>query len=462
MNDLLQQVREQFSTNQFLQGGFILAAISAVAFWGRSTVIRIWSFIYSMFFINVTADSTDLFYHCLQKWINNEGITKNKRHTQVYIDDKTDPPTVRFLADRVAYLTRKAGFWATIARYVDEQGGVGNSENQNSFSMLKPEKVKITTFIWNRKVLHQFIADVAEEYTRSSGGVEVFKFYWDRWEMDHEIVGVDYDRIILNNNLSKDMSDDLDWFYNARDWFDKRQLPYQRGYLFKGPPGTGKTSLVSALAKKYKLKLCMIEMAGRSDTEIKSMFSRAPKNSILCLEDFDSFFHGRKNVCPDSKITFSGLLNAINGINHGVGRLFIITTNNTHKIDPALARAGRLDKHWHIGYLNAPQTTELLQIYFPEVPINDARIKKFSEHVEGKKISPADLVGHIQAHSMRPDLDKILDAKDFIIDCDERRKIMIEIDEEGKAELEAKEESDKAESKEGPVPTNNIVTAKAG
>lgn len=115
MNDLITQIKEQFDSNQFLQGGFILGVISAIAFWGRGIFSKAWGFIYSMFFINVTADSTDLFYHCLQKWINHEGITKNKRWAQIYIDDKTDPPTVWYLADRVKYLTRRAGFWAAIA-----------------------------------------------------------------------------------------------------------------------------------------------------------------------------------------------------------------------------------------------------------------------------------------------------------------------------------------------------------
>ncbi len=449
MNDLITMVKEQFSSNAFLQGGFILGVISAIVIWGRDSVTRGFRFTYSMFFISITTDSTDMFYQCLQKWIHHEGITKNKRVTQVYINDKTDPPTVSFLAARVSYLTRRTGFWSTITRSVDNDNGDGGNSGSNRVqsgvpSWLRPEKLSITTFIWNRSALHDFVSYIAEEYTGNSGGVEVYSFGWDNWRLNYEIVGVDFDKIILNGNLSEEMSKDLDWFYSSREWFDKRQLPYQKGYLFRGPPGTGKTSLVSALAKKYGLKICMIELAERTDAELKTMFSRAPKNCILCLEDFDSFFNGRKSICKDTKVTFSGLLNAINGISSGVGRLCIITTNDTEKIDPALARAGRLDKHWHIGYLEAEQTSRLLHIYYPDTPTENIWIARFAAAMEGQQVSPADLVGHIQAHHMDTDLNTVLDVKQFIADCKERRKIMTEIREEAKAELEAKEEEDES------------------
>lgn len=44
-----------------------------------------------------------------------------------------------------------------------------------------------------------------------------------------------------------------------------------------------------------------------------------------------------------SGVTFSGLLNAIDGVASQEGRLFFMTTNHIEKLDPALIRPGRCD-----------------------------------------------------------------------------------------------------------------------
>ena len=105
-----------------------------------------------------------------------------------------------------------------------------------------------------------------------------------------------------------------------------------------------------------------------------------------------------------------------------------------------------------------------MKIYYPELSNDDQRIHDFSAAVVGEKISPADLVGHIQAHSMNPDLDLILDEKQFLLDCRERQKIMIEIKEESEVELEQKENGEEDDDddvcpKTGATIAKNVVAA---
>ncbi|KAK9038366.1 hypothetical protein V6N11_023241 [Hibiscus sabdariffa] len=54
----------------------------------------------------------------------------------------------------------------------------------------------------------------------------------------------------------------------------------------------------------------------------------------------------------ESEVTLSGLLNFIDGIWSACGgeRIIVFTTNHVEKLDPALIRRGRMDKHIEMSY----------------------------------------------------------------------------------------------------------------
>ncbi|KAI0834157.1 P-loop containing nucleoside triphosphate hydrolase protein [Hypoxylon sp. FL0890] len=175
-------------------------------------------------------------------------------------------------------------------------------------------------------------------------------------------------------------------------WYANRGIPLRRGYLFHGPPGTGKTSLSFALAGIFGLDIHVISLLEPSLTEedLNYLFSSLPRRCIVLLEDIDTAGLRRSPSQPlpekdssnpqdtskpsrssghdwrvsdlakalkkegeDNKtgISLSGLLNAIDGVASHEGRVLIMTTNSPEQLDDALIRPGRVDLQ--VAFTNA-------------------------------------------------------------------------------------------------------------
>ncbi|KAI8842086.1 P-loop containing nucleoside triphosphate hydrolase protein [Chytridium lagenaria] len=143
--------------------------------------------------------------------------------------------------------------------------------------------------------------------------------------------------VVLNDGLSTKIIEDVKGFLENGKWYYDRGIPYRRGYLFYGPPGTGKTSFIQALAGHF-------DERGMTDDRLAHLLANAPHRSLILLEDIDAAFSQRDaNDKFQSMVTFSGLLNALDGIAASEERLVFMTTNHIDRLDAALVRPGRVD-----------------------------------------------------------------------------------------------------------------------
>jgi chaperone BCS1 len=202
--------------------------------------------------------------------------------------------------------------------------------------------------------------------------------------------------VILPDGQKERLVRDAKWFFGAANWYADRGVPYRRGYLFSGPPGTGKSSIVLLLASELGKPVYALNLASvTTDAAIMEAFAEVPLNAILLVEDIDAMrisksrVETKKDGQPGSTAltTLSGLLNAIDGVAAPEGRLLVMTSNHPEKLDPALIRPGRIDLHERFELLGWDAVRRMFLRFHPGAA---AEADRFADRV-GEAVSPAEL-----------------------------------------------------------------------
>jgi chaperone BCS1 len=219
--------------------------------------------------------------------------------------------------------------------------------------------------------------------------------------------------VVLDEAQKKDFIADIKEYLHpyTRRWYSNRGIPYRRGYMLHGPPGTGKSSLCFAAAGAMHLKIYLVSLNSKTLTEdaLASLFQSLPRRCIVLLEDVDAagVANKRESTTANSNsddsstassdnskgssenkpqnsdeekkpedanqetpvhqgVSLSALLNIIDGVASSEGRILVMTTNHIEKLDSALLRPGRVDMTIAFGYSDRETIRNLfLAIYAP-------------------------------------------------------------------------------------------------
>ena len=241
------------------------------------------------------------------------------------------------------------------------------------------------------------------------------------------------DTIILKNSLKDDIKTDLQLFLNSEEWYKERDIPYTRGYMFYGHPGTGKTSMIKGIslyAKRHIHSLVLSDVS--SDTELMNLLKSINyKDTVLVIEDIDATLSvvksrdenhnvkdkhksksDKKKKEDDSEnnnkpkqnenhskssLTLSGLLNAIDGVFTCNGRILIMTTNHPEVLDSALIRPGRIDSKYLFDNCDKKQIKELYEMFFS----NKCDVEQLN-NIKNNNYSPAHITSVFLRYRNQP------------------------------------------------------------
>ncbi|XP_065876825.1 AAA-ATPase ASD, mitochondrial-like [Euphorbia lathyris] len=246
-----------------------------------------------------------------------------------------------------------------------------------------------------------------------------------------------FETMALVPEKKKEIIEDLITFSKSKDFYSRIGKAWKRGYLLHGPPGTGKSTMIAAMANLLNYDVYDLELtAVKDNTELRKLLIETTSKSIIVIEDIDcsldltgqrkknadKYLEGEKLDKSDkdtprkelkeeggcSKVTLSGLLNFIDGLWSACGgeRLIVFTTNYAEKLDPALIRRGRMDKHIELSYCSFEAFKVLARNYLKID--SHAMFDTIEGLMKETEITPADVAENLMPKSPLDNADKCL------------------------------------------------------
>jgi AAA+ superfamily predicted ATPase len=254
------------------------------------------------------------------------------------------------------------------------------------------------------------------------------------WTHNEIKINKNFNNIFLPKTTRNLLNNICTNFTNQEEIYDKAGIPFKKGILLYGVPGSGKTSIIYAMARAMKRNIYFLPRTDLLEDDFRYMIENIPDGHIVVLEEIDtieSFKNIRDltfkdGVCSDismlhllddeykrkvklesskkNKTTgdlillennennennenkskkktdnekLSLYLEILDGYNYLRNTIVIMTTNCIEELDPAIYRSGRFDNLIYMSYADVDQITEIANFY--KLPITTEQINQIAQ-----------------------------------------------------------------------------------
>lgn len=159
--------------------------------------------------------------------------------------------------------------------------------------------------------------------------------------------------IYLENK--NEIFESIDIWKKSEEFYRERGIPYKLGILLYGEPGTGKSSLIHAIASELNKDVIVLTAGAILNGKLnKYNMVCCDTPPIIVIEEIDTIVNSRQNkeLGEKEKVILSELLNFLDGPSSPDSCVIIATTNHIEKLDPAIIRSGRFDIKIQMGKIS--------------------------------------------------------------------------------------------------------------
>lgn len=416
----------QLASNNLFTAGFGLFGVGAAAAILRKGLHAGIILFRRHYMITLEVPCRDKSYQWLLQWIKEKGAP-NTQHLSVetsFMQRETGHISTRyaFIPNVGTHIMWYNGNWIKVER-------TRQTQTMDIQLGIPFETVELTAFGRNKNIYYNMLEEArVMALKHTEGKTLLYAAMGSEWrQFGQPRKRRPLPSVVLNKGVSDKILADCREFIGNPKWYSDRGIPYRRGYLLHGPPGCGKSSFITALAGEIEFSICLLNLSERSlsDDMLNHLLNNAPERSIILLEDIDAAFTSREDTAAQkaafeglNRVTFSGLLNCLDGVASTEARIVFMTTNYLERLDPALIRPGRVDFKEYVGYCTRYHLEEMFKRFYgnnsgagsegdvAETPTtiqskeSNLYHVKFADRVlsTGKNVSPAQIQGYFMMH----------------------------------------------------------------